>query len=97
MTFGTRTEHKKKDLRRTSFRVDTPRELANWSRSLAVTWRDQDARLTVHFEKRFTLTDARRNEGNGRCTGLDGISHLKSWKRSADDGQRMFMARIWSR
>lgn len=54
----------------------------------AVTWRDQDARLTVHFENGFTLTDARVNEGNGRAQVL-WYFPFEKLKRSADDGQRM--------
>jgi len=56
----------------------------------AVTWRDQDARLTVHFENGFTLTDARGNEGNGRAQVL-WYFPFEKLKRSADDGQR----RLW--
>ena len=55
--------------------------------STAVTWRDQDARLTVHYENGFTLTDA-RNEGNGRSQVL-WYFPFEKLKRSADDGQRM--------
>lgn len=58
--------------------------------STAVTWRDQDARLTVHFENGFTLTDARGNEGNGRAQVL-WYFPFEKLKRSADDGQR----RLW--
>lgn len=58
--------------------------------STAVTWRDQDAWLTVHFENGFTLTDARGNEGNGRAQVL-WYFPFEKLKRSADDGQR----RLW--
>ena len=54
----------------------------------AVTWRDQEARLTVHFENGFTLTDARANDGNGRAQVL-WYFPFEKLKRSADDGQRM--------
>lgn len=56
--------------------------------SKAVTWRDQDARLTIHYENGFTLTDARVNEGNGRAQVL-WYFPFEKLKRSADDGQRM--------
>lgn len=49
---------------------------------------DQEARLTVHFENGFTLTDARVNEGNGRSQVL-WYFPFEKLKRSADDGQRM--------
>lgn len=103
MTFGTRTGTRK-GVEAHMFRVETPRELANWSRSLvqgshdaaalikeincAVTWRDQEARLTVHFENGFTLTHARVNEGNDRSQVL-WYFPFEKLKRSADDGQRM--------
>ena len=64
--------------------------IVNLFSSTAVTWRDQDARLTVHFENGFTLTDARGNEGNGRAQVL-WYFPFEKLKRSADDGQR----RLW--
>ena len=53
-----------------------------------MTWRDQEARLTVHFENGFTLTHARVNEGNDRSQVL-WYFPFEKLKRSADDGQRM--------
>lgn len=79
------------------FRVETPAELNLWSRCLVqgshaaiasaqevdirCRWRDQDCRLTLHFDGGLTL----KNRASGQLLWQQTYEALR---RSADDGER---------
>ncbi|XP_002732041.1 beta-2-syntrophin-like [Saccoglossus kowalevskii] len=104
LTFGTRTGTRN-GIEAHLFRVDTQRDLAAWSRVLvqgahnaasiikeincAVTFQGKEARLTLHYDSGFTLTDARPEaQEAGRSSVLWNFSYEKL-RFSSDDGARI--------
>ncbi|XP_032238788.1 beta-1-syntrophin [Nematostella vectensis] len=104
LSFGTRTGSRK-GVEAHLFRVETQRELAHWSRCIvqgahdaallikeincAVTWQGQEARLTIHFENGFSLTDARSGSDTISKSQVLWYFPFERLKMSADDGQRL--------
>eukprot|EP00794_Sanderia_malayensis_P018995 gene18995-20906_t len=103
LTFSTRTGTKN-GVEAHLFRVETPKELAHWSRALvegansaaalikeincAVTVDGNDSRLTLHWENGFTLTNTQSGYEEGNSSMLWHYPYERL-RMSSDDGKRI--------
>ncbi|KAK3085323.1 hypothetical protein FSP39_001461 [Pinctada imbricata] len=103
LTFGTRSGTRN-GVETHIFRVETQRDLAYWSRALvqgshgaailikevtcAVTWKNQEAKLTLHYENGFILRSTQSNEPQEKPQILWSYPFEKL-RMSSDDGHRL--------